>query len=78
MMRKQNIDTNKIYKNLLENEIDILRDLNHPRTMKIYDLLEDDKYYYVISEFIKGGSVMKRLKENGKPYTEFVTYLIVK
>ena len=78
MMRKSNIDTNKIYKSLLENEIGILKELNHPRTMMIYDLLEDDKYYYVISEFIKGGSVMKRLKENGKPYSEFITYLIVK
>lgn len=27
MMRKSHIDTNKIYKSLLENEIDILRDL---------------------------------------------------
>lgn len=78
MMRKSNIDTNKIYKNLLDNEINILREMNHPRTMSIYDLLEDDKYYYVISEYIRGGSVMRRLKENGKPYTEYITFLIVK
>lgn len=78
MMRKSHIDTNKIYKSLLDNEIDILRDLNHPRCMKIFDLYEDEKYYYVVSEFIQGGSVMKRLKENGKPYSEWTTYLIVK
>lgn len=77
-MRKSHIDTNKIYKSLLDNEIDILRELNHPRCMRIFELFEDDKYYYVISEFIQGGSVMKRLKENGKPYSEWTTYLIVK
>ena len=77
-MRKSNIDTNKIYKSLLENEIGILKELNHPRTMIIYDLIEDEKYYYVVSEFIRGGSMMKRLKENGKPYSEFITFLIVK
>ena len=78
MMKKSYIDGNKIYKNLLHNELSILRECNHPRCMKIYDLLEDEKHYYVISEFIKGGSVMKRLKENGKPYSELITYKIVK
>ena len=78
MMRKSHIDTNKIYRGLLDNEIEILRDLNHPRCMKIHELFEDEKNYYVVSEYIQGGSVMRRLKENGKPYTEWTTYLIAK
>jgi len=78
MMRKSHIDTNKIYRGLLDNEIEILRDLNHPRCMKIHELFEDEKNYYVVSEYIQGGSVMRRLKENGKPYSEWTTYLIAK
>ena len=46
--------------------------------MQVYDLLEDEKNYYVVSEYLKGGSVMKRLREHGKPYSEWTTYLIVK
>ena len=65
IMRKDYINTNKTYKILLENEISILRELNHPKCMKIFDVYEDDKNYYVISEYIRGGSIMNRLKENG-------------
>ena len=32
----------------------------------------------MVSEYLKGGSVMKRLREHGKPYSEWTTYLIVK
>ena len=78
MMKKSHIDTNKIYKGLLDNEMSILRDVSHPRCMKIFDLFEDERHYYVISEYIQGGSVMKRLKENGKPYSEWTAFLIVK
>ena len=77
-MRKGYIDSNKIYKSLLENELGILRELNHPKCMRIFDLYEDDKYYFVVGEYIRGGSVMRRLKENGKPYSEWTTFLIVK
>lgn len=78
MMKKSYIDTNRIYKNLLHNELEILRECNHPRCMRVYELLEDDKNYYVITEYIRGGSVMNRLKQNGKPYSEWITYIIVK
>lgn len=78
IMRKGHIDSNKIYKTLLENELGILRELNHPKCMKIFDLYEDDKYYFVVGEFIRGGSVMHRLKEYGMPYNEWTTFLIIK
>ena len=70
-MKKTHVNTSDIHKKLLDNELDILRKCNHPRTMKIYDLLEDDLNYYVVSEFIQGGNLMKNLKANKKPYTEF-------
>lgn len=78
MMKRSYIDVNKIYRGLLQNEIQILRELSHPNIMKVHDLLEDENHYYVVSEYLKGGSVMKRLREHGRPYTEWTTFLIVK
>lgn len=46
--------------------------------MKVFDVMEDEKYYYVVSEYIQGGSVMQRLRENGKPFSEWTAFLIVK
>ena len=77
-MKKSLIDPNKIYKDLFNKEIDTLRECSHhPKIMKAIELLEDEKYYYIISEYILGGNVMKRLKKHGKPYSEVHTFQIV-
>lgn len=34
--------------------------------MTTYELLEDRHNYYVVSEILKGGSVMNRLQYNGQ------------
>ena len=36
-------------------EINILKNLDHPNVMKIYEFLEDDKNYYLIQEFCDEG-----------------------
>jgi serine/threonine protein kinase len=50
--------------------LEILRESNHPKIMKVYELLEDINFYYVISELIEGGSVMNRMRKMGKPFSE--------
>jgi serine/threonine protein kinase len=35
---------------LFVNEILMLRQMDHPHILKIYDLLEDKKYYHVVTE----------------------------
>jgi serine/threonine protein kinase len=46
--------------------------------MKVYELLEDEKFYYVISELIEGGSVMNRMRKLGKPFSDSQALIIVK
>ena len=41
----------------MKNELQILEDTSHPNIMKIYELLEDEKFYFVISEFIRFGEL---------------------
>jgi serine/threonine protein kinase len=38
-------------------EIDLLKKLDHPNIIKLYDLFLYDGNYYVITEFCSGGSV---------------------
>jgi serine/threonine protein kinase len=70
MMDKLVIDQSRTYRQLLKNELDILRESSHPKIMKVYELLEDVNFYYVISELIEGGSVMNRMRKMGKPFSE--------
>ena len=57
-------------------EIDVLRSLDHPNVMKIYEFLEDEKNYYLIEEFCDGGDLDTIL--NGKKiYCEFLVKYIM-
>lgn len=51
------------------NELSILADKSHPRIMRIIDLIEDKKNYYIVSEVVRGGELFKRII-NSKSFTE--------
>lgn len=59
---KSLVDKSRTYKQLLKNELQILRESNHPKIMKVHELLEDTNFYYVVSEIIEGGSVINRMR----------------
>lgn len=48
---------------LMMSELTVLHDLSHPSVMRVQELLEDDKYYYVVTELIQGGELHHRIKE---------------
>ncbi|CAG9313378.1 unnamed protein product [Blepharisma stoltei] len=54
---KINVDNNK----KVDEEIDILKELDHPNIMKIYEVYESSKSYYIISEFISGGELFDKI-----------------
>ena len=57
-------------------EIDILKNLDHPNVMKIYEFLEDENNYYLIQEFCDGGDLDTIL--NGKKiFCEFLVKYIM-
>lgn len=61
IMTKKQIEKQKIYVQLLQNELSILGSKSHPNIIRIVDLIEDDENYYVVSELVKGGELFKRL-----------------
>ena len=65
IMNKQAILSNKIYIYLLNCEMEILGSCHHPKIMTTHEVLEDRHNYYVVSEILKGGSVMNRLQYIG-------------
>ena len=58
---KQHIE--KGQEKLLFEEIEILRKLEHPNIMKIYEYFIDQKYIYIISEFLDEGDLLGKLKK---------------
>jgi len=49
----------------LQNEINILRMLNHKNIIKLYEVYENDLYVHIVMEYLKGGELFKQLQEKG-------------
>ncbi len=48
-------------KKLLFNEINNLKDLDHPNILKMYEFFEDEKRYYIITDVCKGGELFDEI-----------------
>jgi len=53
----------------LENEINVLRKLNHPNIVKLEETFEDKNKVYLVMELVSGGELFDRIVEKGS-YTE--------
>ena len=58
------------------NEINILKGLDHPNVMKIYEFFEDGFNFYLIEELCDGGDLKKLMHEN-KTFCEFLVKYIM-
>ncbi|OHT03682.1 CAMK family protein kinase [Tritrichomonas foetus] len=47
-----------------ETEIRIIQQLRHPGIVQLYDLLKDEKYYYIITELCPNGELFQYILEN--------------
>ena len=54
---KEALNNNMESEEELKNEIEVLKNLDHPNIMKIYEFYEDDKFIYLINEFCGGGDI---------------------
>ena len=52
-------------KTMLFNEIENLKDLDHPNILKMYEFFEDAKRYYIVTDICKGGELYDEIKEKG-------------
>ena len=57
----------------LQNEIDILKQVDHPNIVKLHDIYEDEKYFFLVMELMLGGEVSIQSLRT-KPF--FVSFLI--
>ena len=49
----------------IKNEINVLKKIDHPNIMKIYEFYEDKENFYIIAEFCDSGDVGKIMDDYG-------------
>ena len=58
-------------------EVEILKTLDHPNILKIYEFYYDSKNYYIITELCKGGELFDKVEKLGN-FSEKLTASIIK
>ena len=53
----------------MKQELESLENTDHPHITRIFDLCEDDKYYYIVMELISNGNLLDKVIEM-KSFTE--------
>ena len=59
------------------NEVEILANLNHANIIKLYEIFENDKYYFFVTEFAEKGDLLRLIDNNGT-FNEAQSFLILK
>lgn len=49
----------------LDKEVEILKKLDHPNILKIYEFYFDSKNFYIVTEYCKGGELFDKITELG-------------
>ena len=50
-----------MYQQLNKNEFEVLEATFHPHITRIFELMEDDRYYYIVMELISGGNLLEMI-----------------
>jgi len=62
IIKKSSLRVATVYQELNKNELQILEKTNHPHITRVFELMEDNRNYYVIMELISGGNLFDRIK----------------
>ncbi|CAB9511942.1 MAP kinase-activated protein kinase 2 (Fragment) [Seminavis robusta] len=61
-------------------EFDVVRKLDHPNILKMYNLYQDEAYFYIVTDIYKGGDlfdeIIKRTKFTEKDAAELINQLL--
>lgn len=47
------------------NEMNILRSLDHPNIVRVFEYFDDAQYIYIVMEYIGGGALLKEISKHG-------------
>jgi calcium-dependent protein kinase len=71
------IKKTKYEQDRLIKEIMILRTLDHPNIVKVYEIYDSDDFFYIVTELCEGGELFDRLVKS-RYFTEKVAALVMK
>mmetsp|Transcript_32983 Transcript_32983/g.60404 ORF Transcript_32983/g.60404 Transcript_32983/m.60404 type:complete len:691 (+) Transcript_32983:32-2104(+) len=76
-LRRYLTDTNSL-NNFVWREVEILRHLDHPNIVRLFEAYEDEHRLYLIMELLEGGDLLERVAASQKRMSEFDAAALVR
>ena len=76
---KKKSNSSKEDENEIINEINILKTMDHPNIVKIFEFYSNNEYYSIIMEYCRGGKLVNEIKSYApfdEKYTAYIMYQI--
>ncbi len=64
IVKKKKLKKDEVLQGLMQNELMLLEQTDHPHITRVFELMEDDLHYYVVMEYLVGGNLLECVKEN--------------
>lgn len=59
IIKKSIVERNATNKQLMKNELEVLSQVSHPNIVRVYDLLHDEKFFFVVTEQARYGDLKR-------------------
>lgn len=74
-MKKTDMSADEI--EMVKNEIKVLRSIDHPNILKIFEFFEDDSKVYIVTEICGGGEIFDEIIARGR-FSERDAAIVIK
>jgi calcium-dependent protein kinase len=62
-VKKSKIAENEVYYDLMESELKILLDTDHPHITRVFEVCENKNNFFIVMELMDGGSLWNRIEK---------------
>jgi calcium-dependent protein kinase len=64
IIKKALLEEAEVYKELMRNELQVLESVDHPNITRVFELMEDDRSFFVVMEYCAGGNLLDKVLKN--------------
>ena len=61
IVNKSKLQEHEIYSQLNKNEFEVVEETPHPHITRVFELMEDDMNFYIVTELMTGGDLANRI-----------------
>lgn len=77
IISKAGLPADYLKKHVIETQIRIMQEVDHPSIVKIVDFFDDARNFYLVMEYVKGGDLLDKIEKFG-PFSEQLAANVMK